>query len=95
MSLPSDVEGEGSIPGGEAKIAHALQQKKKKKKNKLKTQNRSNIITNSIKTLKMIQIEKKKKKRRKTLARNSRYHRVNKDVKCIVWNEELRRRWRN
>ena len=51
--MPSDVEGEGSIPGGEAKIAHALQQKKKKKKN-LKTQNRGNIITNSIKTLKMI-----------------------------------------
>ena len=61
MSLPSDVEGEGSIPGGEANIAHAFQQKKKK--NKLKTQNRSNIITNSIKTLKMIQIEKKKKKK--------------------------------
>ena len=50
--MPSDVEGEGSIPGGEAKIAHALQQKKKKKK--LKTQNSGNIITNSIKTLKMI-----------------------------------------
>ena len=60
--MPSDVEGEGSIPGGEAKIAHALQQKKKKK-NKHKTQNRSNIITNSINTLKMIQIEKKKKKK--------------------------------
>ena len=32
MSLPSDAEGESSIPGGEAKIPYVLQQKKKKKK---------------------------------------------------------------
>ena len=40
-ALPSNVEGEGLIPGWGAKI-----QKKKKNIN-----NRSNIVTNSIKTL--------------------------------------------
>ena len=46
---PSNVEGMGSIPGGGAKIPHASQPK---------NQNRSNVVTNSIKTLKMVHIKK-------------------------------------
>ena len=43
---PSNTSSVGSIPCQGAKIPHALQPKKKK--------TRSNIITNSIKTLKMV-----------------------------------------
>ena len=56
-ALPSNVEGEGLIPGWEAKI-------QKKKKN-----NRSNIVTNSIKTLQMVHIKKRLKKKNKTQSR--------------------------
>ena len=48
------ARGMGSISGWGAKILHASQ---------LKKQNRNNIVTNSIKTLKMVHIKKKKKKR--------------------------------
>ena len=49
--LPPNVEGTGSIPGQGAKIPHALRPK---------NQNISSIVTNSIKTLKMVHIKKKK-----------------------------------
>ena len=42
----------GSIPGWGGKNPHALRSK---------NQNRSNIVANSIKTLKMVHIQKKKK----------------------------------
>ena len=45
---PSNAEGAGLIPGQGAKIPHVLWSKKKTHKN------RSNIVTNSIKTLKMV-----------------------------------------
>ena len=45
------MEGAGSIPGQGAKIPHALRPK---------NQNISSIVTNSIKTLKMVHIKKKK-----------------------------------
>ena len=48
---PSNAGGVGSIPGWGAKIPHASGLKKKKKK-----KNTSNIVTNSIKTLKIIHI---------------------------------------
>ena len=48
----SNAGGVGSIPGREDKIPHASWQKKKKKK-QTKTQNRSNIVISSIRTLKM------------------------------------------
>ena len=57
-ALPSNVEGEGLIPGWGAKI--------KKKKN---INNRSNIVTNSIKTLQTVHIKKRLKKKNKTLSR--------------------------
>ena len=47
------ARGMGSISGWGAKILHASQ---------LKKQNRNNIVTNSVKTLKMVHIKKKKKK---------------------------------
>ena len=58
---PSNTGGVGSIPGQGAKIPHASWPK---------NQNRSNIVTNSIKTLKMVHIKKKnlKKKRKKCLS---------------------------
>ena len=46
---PFNVGGVGSMPGWEAKIPHPWWPKK---------QNRSNIVTNSIKTLKMVCIKK-------------------------------------
>ena len=52
-TVPSNAGGVGSIPGWGAKILHVLQPK---------NQNRSNIVTNSIKTLKMIHIKKILKK---------------------------------
>ena len=48
---PSNAGGAGSIPGRGAKIPHA---------SRPKNQNRSNTVTNSIKTLKMVHIKKKK-----------------------------------
>ena len=52
---PSNTGDEGSIPGWEAKIPHVWGQKKK---NNPPKQNRSNIGTNSIKTLKIVHIKK-------------------------------------
>ena len=46
---PSKAGGVGSIPGLGAKIPHALRPK-----------NRSDIVTDSIKTLKLVHIKKKK-----------------------------------
>ena len=57
-TLPSKAGGMGSIPGGGPKMPHALGPKKPK------TQNRSNIVTNSIKTLKMVHIKKKNLKKK-------------------------------
>ena len=47
----------GSVPGWGAKISYASQPKKNTPK-----QNRSNIVTNSIKSLKMVHMEKKKRR---------------------------------
>jgi len=58
-TLPSNLEVSGSIPGLGAKILHA---------SRSKNQNiniRSNIVTNSIKTLKMVYIKKNSKKKKK------------------------------
>ena len=49
---PSAAKGVGSIPGQGAKISHASGPKNQ-------DVNRSNIVTNSIKTLKMAHIKKK------------------------------------
>ena len=49
---PSNARGAGSIPGRRAKIPPPRNQ----------NINRNNIVTNSIKTLKMVHIKKKKKK---------------------------------
>ena len=51
---PSNAGGEGQIPGRELR-SHMPQGQK------TKTQNRSNLVTDSIKTLKMVYIKKKKK----------------------------------
>ena len=51
--LPSNAGGAGLIPGQGAKIPHALWPKNQNIKN------RSNIVRNSIKTLKMVHIKKK------------------------------------
>ena len=56
-TLPSNAETEGLIPGQGTKILQALWQKKKKKNTK-NIKNRSNVITNSIKTFKMVHIKK-------------------------------------
>ena len=56
-TLPSNAGGVGSIPGQGAKIPHVSWSKNQSIKN------RSNIVTNSIKTLKMVHIKKKKKKK--------------------------------
>ena len=49
--------GDGSIPGQGTKIPHASQPKRQKQTNR-KTQNKMNIVTNSIKTLKMVHMKK-------------------------------------
>ena len=51
-TLPLDSGGMSSVPGWGTKIPHASWSK---------DQNRSIIITNSLKTLKMVHIKKKKK----------------------------------
>ena len=48
---PSNAGGEGSIPGRELR-SHMSQGQK------TKTQNRSNLVTDSVKTLKMVHIKK-------------------------------------
>ena len=50
-TLPSNSGSKGSIPGKGAKIHHASQPKNKTE---------SNIVTNSIKNLKMVHIKNKK-----------------------------------
>ena len=67
---PSNAGGMGSIPRREAKILHASGPE---------DQNRSSIVTNLIKTLKMVHIKKKKRKKLpesepyKTGSRDERY----------------------
>ena len=51
-TLPYNGEGAGSIPGQAAKIPHALWPKNQNIKN------RSKIVTNSIKTLKIVHMKK-------------------------------------
>ena len=53
-TLPSNAGGAGLIPGQRAKISHALGPKNQ-------NINRSNVVKNSTKTLKMVHIKKKKK----------------------------------
>ena len=48
----SNAGDEGLIPSWGTKIPHASRPKKKKKKNHPKTENKSNIVTNPIKTFK-------------------------------------------
>ena len=55
MTLPSNAGDVGLIPGGGAKIPHALGLKNQN------MNNRSKIVTNSIKTLQMVHIKKKNK----------------------------------
>ena len=57
---PSKAEGVGSIPGQGAKISHGLGPKTQNIKKK-KSQPRSNIAINSIKTLKMVHMKERKK----------------------------------
>ena len=57
MTSLSNAGGRGSILSWEVKIPHACGQKKKK----YKAQNRSNTVTNSIKTFKMVYIKKNPK----------------------------------
>ena len=57
---PSYAGGAGSIPGWGAGIPHASRPKSK-------TWNRGNVLTNSVKTLKMVHIKKKIKKERKEM----------------------------
>ena len=54
-TLPSNAGGVGLIPGLGTKIPNALRPKNQNLK-------QSNIVTNSIKTLRMVHIQKKKKK---------------------------------
>ena len=58
---PSNIGGAVSIPGQVAKISHPSQRQNQN------INSRSNIVTDSIKTLKMVRIKKKKtlKKRKK------------------------------
>ena len=53
---PSKAEGTGLISGQGAKIPHAFQPKNQN----IKKKPINNIVTNSIKTLKMVHIKKKK-----------------------------------
>ena len=55
---PFNAGGASVIPGQGTKIPHASWPK-------AKTENRSNIVTNSIKTLKTVHIKKKKKQLKK------------------------------
>ena len=52
----SNAEGPGLIPGGGAKILHASWPK---------NQNRNNIVTNSIKTFKIVHIKKNLREKKK------------------------------
>ena len=54
--MPFPTGGAGSTPGCGAKTPGALGPKNK-------TENRNNIVTNSMKTLKMVHIKKRKEKK--------------------------------
>ena len=56
-TLSFSAKGEGSIPGQGAEIPHGMWPKKQN------TNNRSNMSTNSIKTVKMVHIKKIFKKK--------------------------------
>ena len=56
MVRPSNAVGADLVPGWRAKIPSASWPEKKKKK-----KSKSNIVTNSVKTLKMVHIKKKEK----------------------------------
>ena len=58
-TLPSNAQNAGLIPGQGAKIPHASRPTNK-------IQNRSNTLTNSIKTLNLVHIKKSKKIKWKT-----------------------------
>ena len=58
---PSNAGSAGSIPSQEAKIPHFSWPKKKKTQN---IKNRSNIVTNLIKTLKTVLMKNLKKKKK-------------------------------
>ena len=65
MTSPSNAGGMSLIPGQGAKILDGIffglvAPPKKKNNNKPKTENRNSIVTNSIKTLKMVHIKKSK-----------------------------------
>ena len=62
---PSNAEGASLIPGWRAKIPHASWPQNQNINNK------SNIITNSIKTLKVIHVRKKIFKKRKKVIKGS------------------------
>ena len=59
-TLPFHVGGVGLIPGQALKVPHASWPKNQNMKS------RSNIVTNSIKTLEMVHVKKKKKKKHKS-----------------------------
>ena len=61
LRLHHPMQGRRFNPGGGAKIPHASQPKNQKHKN------RSNIVTNSMKTFKMAHVKKKKKFKQKTI----------------------------
>ena len=64
---PSNAEGAGSVPGQRAKILYASWPKTQN------INNRSNIITSLINTLKMVHIQKKKslKKQKENVHKNN------------------------
>ena len=62
-SLSSSAGDAGLIPGSGTKMPHASWPKRNQEKKKNK-KNRSNIVTNSIKTLKMVHIKNNLKKKR-------------------------------
>ena len=59
-TLPSNAGSMSSIPGLEAKIPYGSQKNTQTKKTHTHIKTRNNIVTNSIKTLKMVHIKKKK-----------------------------------
>ena len=54
---PSNAGGMGSMPGWGAKIPHALGPKKNKTNGQKQYCNRSNVVTDSIKTLQRVQVK--------------------------------------
>ena len=77
---PSNAGGAGSIPGQGARIPHALWPKNQNIK-------QSSIVTNSVKTLKMVHIKKKKNQKKKSNLPNKDF-----EVMIIKMLNELGRR---